>query len=345
MVTNRPPAATRLHRHSLTRVMVLDDFQVMFLPIPKSGCTSILWTLAELAGLDRERFRDSHIHEVSRAMAVHDTGLWEPEHRWKSHNADQQDKILSHPEWLRFSVVRDPAPRLWSAWQSKILLNEPRFVERFAEEPWFPRRPASLDEVVSMFRAFVHSLDGDPDQTPHDAHWGPQAQLMDGFNLNFVGRSEQMSQTLERLGAHLGARAEMTTDVPRENAAPIPYHRAVYDAETAEIVNSLYSEDFRQFDYEPLGDHGFEGREHWASHASQRVFVANELADRHLRIGELLAALNRSEAGENLRVSRLEQQVRELSRVSTEADDRLKAIEQSRSWRLTRPLRALRRPH
>lgn len=343
MVSNRPTPAQRLRKHSLSRAMVLKDLRVMFLPIPKSGCTSMLWTLAGLAGLDRDRFRDSQIHEVSRAMAIHDTGLWEPEHRWMSYSEEQQNEILSDPEWLRFSIVRNPAPRLWSAWQSKILLREPRFVERFADEPWFPPRPGSLNDVVDLFRTFVHALDGNPDKIPHDAHWGVQGQLTKGFNLNFIGRSERMSESLERLGAHLGDSGAIDTDVPRENAAPIPYHRTVYDAGTAEIVNRLYADDFREFDYERLGEWGFEGMEHWDSRASERVSVANELAERHLRIGELLAALQRSGSSENPRGKRLEQRVQELSRAVTEADDRVRAMERSRSWRVTRPLRALHR--
>ena len=38
-------------RHVAQRTVVLPQHRVLFLPMPKAGCTSVLWLLAELAGL------------------------------------------------------------------------------------------------------------------------------------------------------------------------------------------------------------------------------------------------------------------------------------------------------
>jgi hypothetical protein len=318
---NARPAAERLHRHSLTRATVLEDFQIMFLPIPKSGCTSVLWQLADLAGLPRERFRNTRTAEVSRSMAIHDMDLWEPQHKWKNHSAAEQQAILTSDDWLRLSVARDPAPRLWSAWQSKILLREPRFVTRFGAADWFPGAIPTVGAVVDSFRDFVGALDVHPDEAPHDAHWGPQHDLMAGFELNFVGRAEHPTATLERLATRVGARGQVATDVPRENANPIPYHPSVYDAAAADVLNRVYAGDFAEFGYAPLDPAHTPENGEWLAAAESRLLLVGELVERHLRIGELLEQLD------------------ETRRLTEE----LAALHASTSWKLTRPLRALRR--
>ncbi len=321
----RRPAAERLHRHSLTRVVVLDELQVMFLPIPKSGCTSVLWQLADLAGLPREGFSRTRTHEISRSMAIHDMDLWEPAHQWRNHPAGEQSAILASPDWLRFSVARDPAPRLWSAWQSKILLREPRFVARFGSAPWFPGPTPSVDAVVEAFRAFVHALDVHPDKAPHDAHWGPQVDLMAGFDLNFVGRAEDPAATVARLAEHVGDRGTVAGDVPRENANPIPYCPSVYDADAADVLNRVYAADFTEFGY-PLLDPSAPGDDSaWRQRAESRLLLVGELVERHLRIGELLDLVEQGE--------------RERRTLAAEVE----ALHASTSWRVTKPLRALRR--
>jgi hypothetical protein len=201
----------------------------------------------------------------------------------------------------------------------------------------------SVDEMVEAFREFVHALDVPPHEAPHDAHWGPQALLIAPFDLNFVGRSEQMEETMRRLVAHVGDRASVATNVPRENATPIPYHRSVYDAATAGIVNRLFEADFLAFGYPSLGDDQAPCLNEWRAAATVQVPVARQLVDRHLRIGELLAALAESERVRRRRTARLEERIRDLEEAKRQADQRVSEMEQSRSWRLTQALRPLRR--
>ncbi|UPK76744.1 sulfotransferase family protein [Nocardioidaceae bacterium SCSIO 66511] len=331
-ITGSRRTARRLYRHTTTRIMVLESHRIMFLPLPKSGCTSLLWMLAGLAGLDGSRFRGSTTAEVSHAMTIHDTSRWDDRHRWAEHDADEQERIQADESWLRFTVVRDPAPRLWSAWQSKLLLKEPRFVERFGDADWFPHEVAGLDAAVAAFRAFVRALDVPADDAPHDAHWGPQSGLIERFRLNYVGRAELPDATVERIDAHLGDGERLDPGVPRENSAPVPYHPSVYDEETAAILNRVYARDFETFGYPPLSPVGHGESAAWRATAETAAGFAAQLAERHLRIGTLLAELERSQAAEQ----------RLAVRLQTEAD-RVRAIEESRSWRVTRPLRAIRR--
>ena len=66
--------------------------------------------------------------------------LWPDELRLIRYEAAERERLLAEDGWLRFSLVRDPAPRLWSGWQSKLLLREPRFVDDFARRAVVPAR-------------------------------------------------------------------------------------------------------------------------------------------------------------------------------------------------------------
>src|SRR5690606_31790166 len=152
--------------------------------------------------------------------------------------------ILAASDWMRLTVVRDPAPRLWSAWQSKVLLQEPRFVRRFADEPWWPADVRTVDDVVAAFRDFVRALDTDPDLAPHDAPWGPQTARLDGYPMTSAGQAESPEGTRGAIAAHIGAPGRLAGPVPRENANPLPYSPCVYDAATAAVLNRVFAADF-----------------------------------------------------------------------------------------------------
>ena len=332
-IAGKGRAAQRLYRHTTTRIMVLERHRILFLPLPKSGCTSLLWMLADLSGVDAARFRDSSAAEVSHAMTIHDTSRWDAYHRWAEHGADEQERIQADDSWLRLTVVRDPGPRLWSAWQSKLLLKEPRFVERFGDADWFPHDVFELDDAIRAFRSFVRALDVPADEAPHDAHWGTQTGLLDGFRLNFHGRAEHPDATVRRIDDHLADGVHLDRCVPRENSAPVPYHRSVYDEETAAIVNRVFADDFENFGYQPLAYAAVDDTAAvWRPAAEVAVGFATQLSERHLRIGTLLAQLAQARGAEK----RVSEQLRAES-------ERVQAIEHSHSWRVTRPLRALRR--
>lgn len=324
------PVAERLVRHSATRIVVLEEFKIAFLPIPKSGCTSMLWTLSELAGIEPERFRGSPQAEISRALTIHDMGRWGPERRWLTRTEEEQRAILEDDSWLRFSIVRDPVSRLWSAWQSKLLLQEPRFVRRFGEEPWFPTRVRTVDDVVDAFRAFVAALDCPPDEAPHDAHWGRQTGLLAALPTNWVGRAEAPAASLARLRQHLQEQGFdpgiVSDDVPRENANPIPFHPSVYDTASAKIAAAVYADDLAAWDYPPpdptaVTSGNLRSESEWRAAAAGQLRLVGDLVERHLRFGDVQGALINAQ------------------RRAAAAQREVEALRTSTSWRVTAPLR------
>ncbi|HET7310554.1 MAG TPA: sulfotransferase family 2 domain-containing protein [Mycobacteriales bacterium] len=296
--------------HLLSRTIVLPDRKLLFLPVPKTGCTSVLWLLARLAGLPRERFERSTGGEVTRELTVHDMRVWGPSHQLGSLSPELRERALTEPGWLRFALVRDPAARLWSAWQSKLLLREPRFVHDFGAEPWFPRMPGKPDDVVADFRRFVAALGP---SGPHDVHWAVQHELTDALPLTHVGRIERLDETLTLLAEHVGEELTGAARPGRDNPALIRMPSDAYDAEAAATVNHVYRGDFDAFGY-PAVEAG-PADERWAPETEQLLPAVHALADRHSRIGVLGLAVREGITGDE--AQRLRQRVRELERELT----------------------------
>lgn len=275
--------------HATLRSVVLPGRKVVFTPVLKSGCTSTLWLMADLIGYQPERFHRSAGPAVSPHMTVHNLWIWGDRHRWSKLTAQEQYDITYADDWLRFSVVRDPAPRLFSAWQSKLLMQEPGFVERFDSAEWFPWRPRTGEDVVELFRAFVRTLP-DAEKRPIDAHWAPQVKLLAAAPpMTHIGRVEAMEETIAVLAEHMEVPAEELV-LPRENSSLIKYDPGLYDEETAAIVNEVYAEDYEAYGYAPLEAPAGDPSPEWYAATKALLPSIHMIVDRHRRIDALSTA-------------------------------------------------------
>ena len=277
-----PEAGNFPFDHVLRRTVVLPAQRVLFLPVPKAGCTTILHILADLAGLSADAFDSSATAEVTPGTAVHDMTRWGEAHTLGSLEPDEREAILAADDWFRFTVVRDPGPRLWSAWQSKLLLREPRFTELFGDRSWFPRIPESADDLVADFRRFVTALD-EPDS--RDVHWCVQSDLVDLIPFDHVGRTETMADTIAALGAHVGSTG-LGDRMGAANRTLIAQPPGLYDAATAKAVARHYERDYAAFGYTPPKS-SRASRAEWAAGVKVLLPAIRSLIERHDRIGQL----------------------------------------------------------
>ncbi|MGH3031253.1 MAG: sulfotransferase family 2 domain-containing protein, partial [Gaiellaceae bacterium] len=287
--------------HVLQRTILLPELRVLFLPIPKAGCTSVLWLLAELAGIPAETFARSTLPEVSPALTVHDTSLWGEGRRLADYDGEERERVLTEDGWLRFTVVRHPGARLWSAWQSKLLLREPRFVADFGEEPWFPRMPETPADLVVDFRRFVAAL---PGGGAEDVHWAVQHDLARQLPLTHVGQVERLPETLALLQAQVSDE-RWPAETGRENRTQLPMPPDAYDGEAAAVLHERYRADFDRYGYEPEQAPSDGGDSDWEERVAPLLPALRETIDKHARIGQLHRLANRR----TLRVQALEEKL------------------------------------
>jgi Sulfotransferase family len=274
-----PPFA----RHVLQRTVVLPEHRVLFVPVPKAGCSSLLWMLAALAGVSPDWFADSAQPEVSPSLTVHDMSRWPAGHRLSDYAEAERARMLAAEDWLRFSVVRHPATRLWSAWQSKLLLREPRFAEAYGAEPWFPRLPGRPADLVADFRRFAVAACGPA--AGADVHWAVQHELLDGLPLAHVGRVEHLDRTLAVLRAHLGPGVELPAPA-QANPGPLPMPPHAYDAATAATLRQRFRADFDRYGYAAeLPGRGTATE--WEAQAAAVIGLVRAAVDGHARLGQL----------------------------------------------------------
>jgi hypothetical protein len=278
-------------QHVENRTVVLPDLRVLFLPMPKAGCTTVLWLLADIAGIPLETFSRSALPEVSAGLTVHDMSLWRDENRLTHYEGPGRARVLDEDGWFRFTVVRHPGPRLWSAWYSKILLREPRFVDLFGDEPWFPRIPERPADLVEDFRRFVAAL---PSGDVEDVHWSVQSDLAAQLPLGHVGRVERFDDTLELLRAHIGEqRWREGSRHENRSAMPMP---AAYDDAAAAVLRERYGADFEQFGYDPAELRG-QPLEEWKERVAPMIPLLADAVDRNARVGQLYQAANVMQVG------------------------------------------------
>jgi hypothetical protein len=278
-----PEAERSFARHVETRTVVLPELRIVFLPIPKGGSTSVLWLLSELAGTEPEIFLNSTLPEVSPSLTVHDMSLWPEGYRLTDYERDERRQVLEDSGWFRFSVVRNPATRLWSAWQSKIFLREPRFVEEFGEEPWFPRLPEEPLEIVEDFRRFVKAL---PGGDVEDVHWAIQHDLAKQLPLDHVGRIERLDETFALLSEHVGRNLGSATR--RENRVALPLPSFAYDDKARTILLARYAEDFEHYGYDAdTASADRDTEREWSAEVAPLLPVLRDTIQKHDRIGQL----------------------------------------------------------
>jgi hypothetical protein len=190
--------------------------------------------------------------------------------------------VLEAPDWLRFTIVRHPATRLWSAWQSKLLLREPRFLAAYGDELWFPRVPDTPAHIVEDFRRFVDAVCGGE---ADDVHWGLQQEIVEHLPLHHVGRLESFQATLDVVRAHVGEDV-WPTQQTRDNRSLLPLPDHAFDASALARVEEHFARDFDAFGYGRALPGGDEVAA-WEAHVTTLLPALRTIIAEHARVEQL----------------------------------------------------------
>ena len=259
-------------------VYVIEPAKVLYVKASKSACTTMLWTIIDLAGLDTSSIGFAARPSVMRSQVVHDASI-HPVPTIDHVSAELRHEALTSPDWIRLGITRDPYARFYSAWESRILLDNPGQWQQFPQPPLV----ATNDEldVTASFRSFAASMMTHRGIWQSDPHFAQQVHVL---ALNEIDYTDLVPTTgLSELFVRLGERVVRDITPGRFNEGlQIPYE-PIFDAETAAICEDLFEEDF--------GRLGFSRREF--SHQANVVLsgpakkALDMIHDRNDRIVEL----------------------------------------------------------
>jgi hypothetical protein len=275
----------RASDHVLERAVAFDELRLLYAPVPKAGSTAVLWALAGAAKLTPDDFARSRDPEVTRELTVHDLSIWGRAHALRYRRAEEANRALTRDDWFRFTIVREPVGRIWSAWVSKLLVRDPQFTPAFAREDWFPSIPETPEDIVDAFRRFVLVL---PSQERLDPHWRPQVDLVGAGAVDYahVGRFERLDETLAVLEAHVEAHGRKLARAPNANPSLLPFEPALLDDEAYEVCASFTARDRETFGYEHMSRGSGLG-EAWLARARASIPGIVAVIERNERIGDM----------------------------------------------------------
>lgn len=336
-----------------TATYVLPRWKVVYVAVPKAACTSVKWLIASIQGERPERFHRSLNREVSRAMTIHSRRLWHRTPMLHQLSDDKLEAIRTDQGWFIFAVVRHPSSRLWSAWQSKLLLREPRWPEMFAGEPWLPRIPLSTVDVVDDFQRFVLALPADPGELPlRDRHFQVQSRLIasDRVPYSRIYRTGEIADLLDDLRVHMAAQGwEGKLELTDRNETPLRPLASMFTSEIQDKIRSVYGQDFETFGYDGMLPNNLHPEGEYEAAELEEV---RRLIDRAERIGDLAVWASGAAAKEldelqpelaGLRED-IQKVLRDVERLRAAAENRPLVKAKRRVRRLARPLRRF-RPH
>ncbi len=227
--TGKGPTETRYHK---AEKLVLEGLGAIYVVIPKTGCTSIKKLFSDYYGW-------------SEIENVHN-----PESEIYKHIVHDYLGDEKYRDYFKFTFVRNPFSRLFSAYKSKVKpgTESSKFIDgveiglhkmgirshhSFAEfiKIVCGSKPIEMDPHVMPQYMFVTSEDG--------------SLLVDRF-YRFEDFTEEALRLLRKLGL-----SPADVAIPHENRTqhqPDEF-AAAYDADLANIVTEFYCLDFELFDY------------------------------------------------------------------------------------------------
>lgn len=315
-----------------------ERYKLFYVATPKVACTSLKWWFAELEGYAQVLRGITNSIESEPEMVIHDnfhkvapsvTGL----------RFEELLEPVTSDAYFRFAVVRNPYKRLFSAWQSKLLLREPLQVGPYLNCTFFNLSLENSADIALAFEGFLEHLAAKEAPNYWDVHWTPQVTLLrpDLIEYTKLVKIENAKELSTALAEWMGPDFVDPFATRSANESLIPYLPELVTARCAELIRLLYAEDFETFGY---SEQPPEAKETFSADQFKLVLKAIEIIrGRHQRLGEMsgqITPLNQAVAERNAQIANLNQAV-------AERDAKINAIYASSSWRVTRPIRFIKR--
>ncbi|KWF79457.1 hypothetical protein WL93_24785 [Burkholderia diffusa] len=223
---------------------------MLYVPTPKVACTSLKWWFVQLLGISKDVFATEVSAESDPELVVHDA-LYRIAPDVTCIDVDVLSSCFKDETVFRFCLVRNPYQRIFSAWQSKLLIREPQQSKPYRECAFFNMPMETPGDITLGFEAFLqHLADGNPREF-HDPHWMPQVDLLqpDTVKYSCIARVERKDELISALNEHLGPNFLNPFDAVTANESLLYYSPQFFTKRAIELIKELYAADFEYFGY------------------------------------------------------------------------------------------------
>ena len=330
--------------------------RILYVSTPKVACTSLKWWFAEIEDYKKALLDNQNYSlEVDQYLTIHDTfhkvaplvtGL----------DYDSLIEPITSDSYIRFAIVRNPFKRIFSAWQSKILLREPNQINPYINSKHYNIPIENSFCIAKSFEAFLEEvLQIKNSRNMFDnVHWAPQVSLLrpDLITYTNISQIEDVKKITNILSERMGTNFINPFDEKRRfmNESLIPYHPDLITKKSIILIRNLYAEDFDFFGYSnllPDVKNNFS-----QDHYEVALKAISTIRSKHNRMGNIInfnqtLLSNKDENTINLNQKLLDrdEEIKSLNQKLLDRDEeinrlncKLNLILESKTWRLVRLL-------
>jgi hypothetical protein len=227
--------------------------KLFYVATPKVACTSLKWWFADLEGYAGALREVSDSAETDPDLVIHDS-FHKVAPAVSGLSPAELLAVINSTAYFKFAVVRNPYKRIFSAWQSKLLLQEPLQVAPYLGCDFYNQVIERDQDIAKAFEGFLEHLA--LSETPNyvDVHWTPQATLLrpDLISYSRIVKIEAANELSVELSDWLGSEFVDPFAVRRTNESLIPYLPRYVTERSSELICKMYSNDFELFGYDTV---------------------------------------------------------------------------------------------
>lgn len=265
--------------------------KLFYVATPKVACTLLKWWFADLEGYTQALRKINSSAETDSDLVIHDSF-----HRVAPEVTGLKKEALLEPltsdAYFRFAVVRNPYKRIFSAWQSKLLLREPLQMGPYLDCDFFNLPINKPSDIAAAFEGFLEYIAAREAPNFRDFHWTQQATLLrpDLIHYTKLVKIENANELSTALAGWLGPNFVDPFAVRGVNESLIPYLPAFVTERSSDLIRKLYADDFEVFGY---SEQPPESREIFSADQFDLAMRAiSMIRGRHKRLGELNQIIN-----------------------------------------------------
>jgi hypothetical protein len=335
-----------------------ERYRLFYVSTPKVASTRLKWWFASLEGYSQELKKIITTGESDPDLDVHHSHQVAP--LVAGLQFSEICSIIESDSYFKFAVVRNPYKRIFSAWQSKILLRDPLQIQPYISTDFYNHPIKTAADIAQAFESFLEHLAKNEAPSYWNYHWTPQAYLLrpDLISYSCLTKIEENEKLTERLREWLGTYITDPFDDNHYNESLIPYDSKFITQRSSELISSLYIRDFDLFGYDKQIPSGKE--EFLKEKFDVAIKAVKTIRGRHQVLGErseLIGRLNQTLTNKDKELEQtkhaLTNKDKELEQTKHALTNKDKELEQTKhelatmfltiSWKITRPLRKIKR--